>query len=61
MRHYTLLCTLLAFGFSVQAGAAGRMVATEYAHQGQKDWGMLKEYCSKCHNTTDWAGGVAFD
>jgi Protein of unknown function (DUF1592)/Protein of unknown function (DUF1588)/Protein of unknown function (DUF1585)/Protein of unknown function (DUF1595)/Protein of unknown function (DUF1587) len=22
---------------------------------------MLEEYCSKCHNATDWAGGVAFD
>jgi hypothetical protein len=21
----------------------------------------LKEYCSKCHNAEDWAGGVAFD
>jgi len=24
-------------------------------------WGMLKKYCSKCHNAEDWAGGVAFD
>jgi Protein of unknown function (DUF1592)/Protein of unknown function (DUF1588)/Protein of unknown function (DUF1585)/Protein of unknown function (DUF1595)/Protein of unknown function (DUF1587) len=24
-------------------------------------WGMLKQYCSKCHNAEDWAGGVAFD
>jgi hypothetical protein len=22
---------------------------------------MLKQYCSKCHNAEDWAGGVAFD
>jgi hypothetical protein len=22
---------------------------------------MLRQYCGKCHNTTDWAGGVAFD
>src|SRR5512139_557447 len=26
-----------------------------------KHWGVLDEYCTKCHNTTDWAGGVAFD
>jgi len=24
-------------------------------------WGFLDHYCSKCHNATDWAGGVAFD
>src|SRR5581483_9499697 len=24
-------------------------------------WGMLDQYCSKCHNAEDWAGGVAFD
>jgi hypothetical protein len=22
---------------------------------------MLKDYCTKCHNAEDWAGGVAFD
>jgi mono/diheme cytochrome c family protein len=24
-------------------------------------WGMFETYCSECHNSTDWAGGVAFD
>jgi hypothetical protein len=24
-------------------------------------WGMLEQYCQKCHNSEDWAGGVAFD
>src|SRR5215831_5674730 len=24
-------------------------------------WAFLDKYCSKCHNTQDWAGGVAFD
>ena len=23
--------------------------------------GFLNYYCGKCHNATDWAGGVAFD
>src|SRR5262245_52706148 len=23
--------------------------------------GFLDYYCGKCHNATDWAGGVAFD
>ena len=24
-------------------------------------WEMLKDYCEKCHNAEDWAGGLAFD
>lgn len=24
-------------------------------------WALLEQYCSDCHNTTDWAGGIAFD
>jgi len=24
-------------------------------------WSMLDTYCGKCHNATDWAGGLAFD
>jgi mono/diheme cytochrome c family protein len=26
-----------------------------------KRWSMLDTYCSECHNSTDWAGGVAYD
>jgi hypothetical protein len=24
-------------------------------------WAFIEYYCGKCHNATDWAGGVAFD
>ena len=24
-------------------------------------FGYLQEYCTECHNATDWAGGIAFD
>ncbi|HUG73789.1 MAG TPA: DUF1592 domain-containing protein [Steroidobacteraceae bacterium] len=24
-------------------------------------WAMFETYCAECHNSTDWAGGVAFD
>jgi hypothetical protein len=24
-------------------------------------WAFLSKYCSKCHNTEDWAGGIAFE
>ena len=26
-----------------------------------REWGELQERCSKCHNSVDWAGGIAFD
>ena len=30
--------------------------------QAVKDhWGMLGDYCEKCHNFTKWTGGIAFD
>ncbi|HWW81097.1 MAG TPA: c-type cytochrome domain-containing protein, partial [Steroidobacteraceae bacterium] len=25
------------------------------------DWALLKNRCEKCHNSEDWAGGIAFD
>lgn len=33
------------------------------AHAGSADtnWAFFGEYCQKCHNAEDWAGGVAFD
>ncbi len=24
-------------------------------------WGLIDQTCNKCHNSTDWAGGLAFD
>ena len=27
----------------------------------EQQWGFVDTYCGKCHNATDWAGGVAFD
>jgi len=27
----------------------------------QANWKLIQEYCTECHNATDWAGGVAFD
>jgi Protein of unknown function (DUF1592)/Protein of unknown function (DUF1588)/Protein of unknown function (DUF1587)/Protein of unknown function (DUF1585)/Protein of unknown function (DUF1595) len=26
-----------------------------------RHWALLNTYCEKCHNATDWTGGVAFD
>ena len=44
-----LLCAL---GVAVPAAAGA-------AHAG--DWDKLAPVCGKCHNSTDWAGGLAFD
>ncbi len=38
---------------ALPAGGATDLQAKPY-------WGMLSQYCEKCHNTDDWAGGVAF-
>jgi len=32
-----------------------------HADAAQKHWAVIEKYCFECHNTTDWAGGVAFD
>jgi len=42
---------------SVQAAENGAAQAGEPAPH----WSLLRESCEKCHNTTDWAGGIAFD
>ncbi len=55
---------------AVPSGSASISASTAAAHatayaaqaaQGKQYWGFLEQYCSKCHNTIDWAGGVAFD
>jgi hypothetical protein len=45
-------------GASAQAAAP---VAAPHAPAFKGDWHMLQTYCVKCHNSEDWAGGVAFD
>ncbi len=43
------------FATMAVASAAGAQVP------GDKHWALLNTYCEKCHNTTDWTGGIAFD
>ena len=59
----TLLWIILAV-----AGAANQAVAqapaTAAATHGtapDAPFQLLDDYCAKCHNATDWAGGLAFD
>jgi hypothetical protein len=66
MRSYGHLFSLLAapwlaIGCAAPSHAGDHLVATQYVREGHQTWAMLKQYCSKCHNTDDWAGGVAFD
>jgi mono/diheme cytochrome c family protein len=34
---------------------------SEPAGDFKKQWGLIENYCFKCHNTDDWAGEIAFD
>src|ERR1700739_82037 len=44
-----------------EAGDSGADTQAGNVPGADQHWGMLKQYCSKCHNAEDWAGGVAFD
>ncbi|MFM1886310.1 MAG: hypothetical protein RL026_1467 [Pseudomonadota bacterium] len=35
--------------------------AAAHAGSAGSPWAFFGEYCNKCHNAEDWAGGVAFD
>ena len=46
-------------GPATEATAPAQSGAAADGHPAQ--WDLLSHNCTKCHNTTDWAGGVAFD
>jgi hypothetical protein len=60
MRHHLFGRVLLAAAIGgvtvVRAASPPPAAATSDQH-----WAFLHQYCSKCHNAEDWAGGVAFD
>ena len=43
------------------AQAADAPAAQPAASPLEQHWGFIDKYCSKCHNSTDWAGSLAFD
>src|SRR6187431_2393663 len=55
MARTRLIRFVLAFSLLVQGAAAYAQAAAD------PRWGMLDTYCTECHNSTDWAGGIAFD
>ncbi len=43
------------------SGPAPSAPASHAAPDPPAQWGLLEQRCSKCHNSVDWAGGLAFD
>ena len=43
------------------AGTTNASGAAPKATHDDSPWGLLEARCEKCHNSTDWAGGVAYD
>ncbi len=47
---------------AVAADAAGAVaMSTGAANAAAGHWALLEKRCEKCHNSLDWAGGIAFD
>jgi hypothetical protein len=58
----TLACAVSGSAAAKPAGAnASPPAGTVASTPPPKHWGVLDKYCTNCHNTTDWAGGIAFD
>jgi mono/diheme cytochrome c family protein len=56
------LCGQLALGAEASAKATPAPAANGSAGQAAPpQWSLLEKRCEKCHNSEDWAGGVAFD
>jgi hypothetical protein len=53
------MCGLSAAASDSAAAAAPAAQPQDKTHD--QNWGFLQQYCSKCHNSEDWAGGIAFD
>ena len=60
---FSRLCLgLLLAGLGLSTLAAAAAPHDHLAGQPlEQQWAFLDTYCGKCHNATDWAGGVAFD
>jgi len=53
------LATSVAFG--AMAFGVPAFAAETASHEAHARWSVIEKYCFDCHNTTDWAGGAAFD
>jgi hypothetical protein len=57
-RSFTLAGVACAVACCVATVARAAAPAPDEAHA---RWSEIEKYCFDCHNTTDWAGGTAFD
>ena len=53
--------TVLAATVGGALQAAEAPAATGAGAAPDRHWNLLSTYCEKCHNSTDWAGSIAFD
>src|SRR5215831_4279528 len=58
---YAVAMLTTSVGLAENGSAAARAGSSAPAPGTDQHWGMLEHYCQKCHNSEDWAGGVAFD
>jgi hypothetical protein len=63
VRHFLSgLCGVaLLSAVTLPARADSPAVPKPADHAAAPSWAFFSEYCQKCHNAEDWAGGVAFD
>lgn len=59
--------SLLFFVTAFSMGVANFVCASDtqdnatYLRAAKEQWPLLEHYCADCHNTEDWAGGIAFE
>lgn len=59
---FVAACTVAVTARSANSDAgAGAATLSEPSVATLAHAGLLDQYCAKCHNTIDWAGGIAFD
>ena len=51
----------LGAGLALGAGPADAPAHATGGRAAPGEWGVLNRYCVDCHNTQDWAGGLAID
>ena len=61
MRRNAFPAFMFALAAATGVGGAAAQGSDAGKAPGDKHWALLNTYCEKCHNTTDWTGGIAFD
>ena len=56
-----LTASLAAFGFCLLPFLTAAAAQQTPPAETPRHWPVLEKYCVDCHNTQDWAGGIAFD